>query len=233
MKGKLSRDVRNAARAVAAPCLAVALVAGCGGSTSRDAATPAGAPARASAATAGQAARNAEVREQRDAQRVWCGYLQALYLRADEEATSWPRYQQCAEAITMASPAMLRATADCSLVALQRFQGDPFTATYAAEVSRCGVEAIERATVPASDLAPFVTTLCGRVSSCEEVDFAECRTRLEEELAPHLMRAVGSMNQRGREQLEACLGTVSCENIGGQISSCIEPIMDNLLWLPS
>jgi len=236
VKGKVRRDVRTAARALAASALAAAaaLAAGCNGSTPRDAAAPAGAPAaRAAAATPEQQGEEAEARDLRDAQRAWCSYLQALYLRADDTATSWPRYQQCAEATTMASPAMLRETADCSLLALQRFQGDPFTAEYAAEVSRCGVEAIEHATMSEADLAPFVTAICGRISSCEHIDPAECRQRLEAGLAPHLMRAIGSMNRRGRAQLRGCLSAVPCQDISEQISACIEPIMDDLLWLPS
>jgi hypothetical protein len=70
--------------------------------------------------------------------------LQALYLRAAEGETSWPKFQECAGATTTAAPAMLQATAECSLRALDHFQGDPFTTAYAAEVSRCGAEAMDR-----------------------------------------------------------------------------------------
>lgn len=229
------RDIHTAARTLSACCLAAALAVGCGGSapTRTRAAAPARPSSGAPAETADARAETADAREQIGAQRAWCNYLQALYLRAADGATSWPRFDQCTEATTMAAPKMLRATADCSLRALQRFQGDPFTAEYAAEVSRCGVQAIEMSSVPAGDLAPFVAALCGRVTSCEDVDYAECRQTLEAGLGEHLTRAVGSMNQRGRAQLRTCLGAVRCEDIGRQITACIEPIMDNLLWLPS
>lgn len=211
------------------------MLAGCGGATPTQ--TQAAAPTKAStgapAGTAGAQAEDNEEREQVGAQRAWCSYLQALYLRAAEGATRWPRFEQCTEATTMAAPKMLRATADCSLRALQQFQGDPFTAEYAAEVSRCGVQAIEMSTAPVSDLAPFVAALCGRVASCEEIDYAECRQTLEAGLGEPLTRAVGAMNHLGRAQLRTCLGAVRCEDIGDQITACIEPIMDNLLWLPS
>jgi hypothetical protein len=225
------RDIRTAARALFACCLTAALAAGCGGSAPR-----AAAPARASSgapATTTEESAEVEAREQIGAQRAWCSYLQALYLRAAEGATSWPRFQQCTEATTMASPKMLRQTADCSLRALQRFQGDPFTAEYAAQVSQCGVQAVEMSTAPASDLAPYVAAICGRVTSCQDISYAECRQSLEAGLGEHLTRAVGAMNQRGRTQLRACLGAVRCEDIGDQVTACIEPIIDNLLWLPS
>jgi hypothetical protein len=166
------------------------------------------------------------------AQRAWCEYLQALYLRAAEGAAGWPRLEQCLQARTMASPKMLRQTAECSLRALQSFPGDPFTVEYAAEVSRCGAAALDMSAASAADLAPYVAAICGRVAACEAINYAECRESLEQGLGPHLRRAVGAMNERGREQLRTCFGGVSCVEIGQQISACLEPIMDSLLWLP-
>ncbi len=51
-------------------------------------------------------------------------------------------------------------------------------------------------------------------------------------LGPHLERAIGAINSRGRSHLRACLKTVACDSIGAQVTSCLEPIMDDLLWLP-
>jgi hypothetical protein len=220
------------ARTVIVLATPLALVTSSGCSTSRGAPPQPAAKAEAPLTPAERAAA-VEEQDQRTAQRAWCGYLQALYLRAaDGGATSWPRYQQCTQVTTMASPQMLKRTADCSLNALQSFSGDPFTPEYAAEVTRCGSEALDAMIVTQTELAPFVATLCGRVASCGEVSFEDCRETLEMGLGPHLERAIGAINTRGRTQLRACLKTVSCDAIGAQVTTCLEPIMDDLLWLP-
>jgi hypothetical protein len=210
-----------------------ALALGCGGAPQKatgEAAAPAEKPAAAAAPAQPPMSKEQEAA---DAQRAWCDYLQALYARAAVGGSDWPRYQQCLQARTVASPKMLRQTAACSHRALQSFQGDPFTVEYAAEVSRCGAQAIEMSEASRADLAPYIAAICGRVTTCEaEVDYAECRQGLEEGLGPHLRRAVGAVNERGREQLRTCFSAVTCEDMGGQITACLEPLMDSLLWLP-
>ncbi len=222
------RSTRRALVPLALPAALVAALGACSSAPTKPAATASVAPEL----TAEQRAERAEAAEQRSAQRSWCNYLQALYLRAAEGATTWPRYRQCTEVTTMASPALLQRTADCSLQALNAFQGDPFTPEYAAEVTRCGAEALDAMVVTQSELAPFVATLCGRVATCNHVAFDECRETLEMGLGPHLERAIGAINSRGRAQLRACLKTVGCDAIGAQVTTCLEPIMDDLLWLP-
>lgn len=237
MKGTFrARDVRAAAAALGASSV-LALSLGCASAPAPQTGSAAAPkPAAAAKPKAPQAQKKLAVtvaeREQGDAQRAWCTYLQALYLRAAEGADRWPRFDQCLEARTMAAPRMLRRTADCSLRALNSFGGDPFTVEYAAEVSRCGAEALDTAAEAAPDLVPYVAAICGRVAACEDVDFTECRASLEEGLGPHLQRAVGAMNDRGRDQLRACFSVVSCDDIGSQITACIEPLLDSLLWLP-
>ena len=224
-----NRNNVTRARSVGALLLAGALVAGCGG---RSSSPPAKSAQTIAPITAAEKAEVVEAREQRDAQRSWCNYLSALYLRAAEGAKAWPRYEQCIEVTTTASPKMLKRTAECSLTALQQFKGDPFTAEYAAQVSRCGADAIEAMVVTQSELAPFVATICGRMSTCGNVGYAECREGLEEGLGPHLERAIGAINTRGRAQLRACLKGAACDELGAQITSCLEPLMEGLLWLP-
>ena len=236
MKGTFrARDVRALAAALGASSMLAVVGPGCASSPASSSGAAA-APAKQAAAPKQEPRKKAAVsvaeREQRDAQRAWCTYLQALYIRAAEGADRWPRYDQCLEARTMAAPRMLQMTADCSLSALQQFQGDPFTVEYAAEVSRCGADALETSAAAAPDLVPYVAAICGRVAACEDVDYSECRASLEEGLGPHLQRAVGAMNDRGRDQLRACFSVVGCDDIGSQITACIEPLLDSLLWLP-
>lgn len=219
------------AAAIVLVALGSGIVAACGG-----AAAPPAAPEAHRAPVLTNEDRHAmvEAKAQRDAQRTWCAYLEALYLRAADGATSWPRFQQCTEITTMAAPEMLRRTADCSLEALRQFPGDPFTMEYASEVSRCGAMALDAMALEQSEVAPFVSAICTRASSCGQVqDFGECREHLASGIGHHLGRAVGAMNRRGREQLRSCLRTASCTELGTQISACLEPIMDALLWLPS
>ena len=248
---RLGHHTRAAATALLLGAGFVVLAPGCAGSSQQPTPTaqrvkPVGRPpadersaqaardrAARSQASAAQTQRPAGAeQEQRAAQEAWCGYLQELYLRAAEGAGEWPRYQQCMEAQSMASPRMLRETAECSRRALANFQGDPFTVAYAAEVSRCGAEALDSAAATAPDLVPYMAAICGRVAQCEGIDAAECRQTLEEGLGPHLKRAVGAMNERGRGELRACFNALSCDDIGSQLNACIEPILDGLLWLP-
>ena len=191
-----------------------------------------------------------EARQQRQAQRAWCNYLDELWVRTAHAPTAdpaldvpgaamprevprhWPRFEQCLEVTTTASPVLLRKTADCSLAALRRVQGDPFTPAHAAEVSRCGAEAIQGMQVSKSELEPFVSTICTQVSSCGEIGMMECSTGLREQFGPDLERAVGAINSRGRTELKACLKGVPCRGAGGHIAGCLEPLMENLIWLP-
>lgn len=238
-RARPGHHARAAAPLIVAAGLIVAVAPGCGAapaSSTSAAATPAQAGKVATTQGTKQAPapgpQTAE-EEQRAAQQVWCSYLQDLYLRAaGPGAGGWPRYPQCLEVRTMASPRMLRQTAECSRRALDRFEGDPFTMEYAAEVSRCGAQALDSAADTAPDLVPYVAAICGRVVECEDVDFAECRETLEAGLGPQLQRAVGAMNERGRTELRTCFSGMTCGDIGEQMSACIEPILDSMLWLP-
>jgi hypothetical protein len=169
---------------------------------------------------------------QGDAQHAWCTYLEALYLRATDGAKSWPRLSQCNVVRTPAAPAMLRRTAECSIAALRKFDGDPFTPAYAAEVTRCGRASLDATTMPASELAPFVKSICARAVACGTLTDAACHEAIADTLGPSLCRAVGAINERGRAELRACLDSAACDGVSDQITGCLTPIMDRLLWLP-
>ena len=177
-------------------------------------------------------AASSEEDAQRTAQHVWCKYLEALFLRSTDSAKTWPRFAQCDVVRTPAAPAMLQRTADCSMVALQRFNGDPFTPAYAAEVTRCGRESLDATTMTEGELAPFVKTICARSVACGRATDGDCRLALVETLGPNLRRALGAVNPRGRGELRACLESAACDAMSDQITGCLTPIMDRLLWLP-
>lgn len=221
-----SRGRALRSRALAPAALIAAALVGCAGK--------ARAPAAVAPAPSSEEDRlvRAETEEQRAAQKVWCNYLQALYVRSTGAATPWPRFAQCAAATTTAAPEMLRRTADCSRKALDGFRGDPFTPEYAILVGRCGNEAIDALAATERDVAPYVAVLCGRANVCGGVDLDECRDRVGAGLGPHLERAVGAINRKGRARLRSCLRTAACSDLGSQVSSCLEPIMEDLLWLP-
>jgi len=40
------------------------------------------------------------------------------------------------------------------------------------------------------------------------------------------------MNRSGRDELHICLRASSCEDLKGRIPTCLEPLLDRLLWLP-
>jgi hypothetical protein len=221
-------------RSTLAACFGATLIglfcaAGCGagGDASR-----AAAPRARPSVPAPSPAEVAEARELAQAQLAWCAYLQELYVRAQEGATKWPNFEECAKVRTTASPRMLKQTADCSLRALKQFEGDPFTAEYAAEVSRCGSEALDSMRVSPAELAPIVATVCGRAASCGQIGYAECRQGLEEGLGPRLERALGALNTRARTEVRTCLRSATCADVGAQIASCLEPVLERILWLP-
>lgn len=225
------------------PVLLVFIAEGC----SSPAASGPKAPAQSGLSNAEKTAL-AEASEEKDAQRVWCEYLEALYQRAmasadddsgkrpaahaDKPEAAWPSLGECLGARTMASPEMLRRTAKCSRAALEKFDGDPFTREYAAAVSQCGAQALDAVEASGPEVVPFVTAICGRMVSCGDVTFDACKDDLSKGIGPHLERAVGAMNKRGREALEVCLRGISCGDVGSQVVGCLQPIMDGLLWLP-
>ena len=173
-----------------------------------------------------------EDERQRGAQHSWCKYLEALYLRATDGARTWPKLAQCEVVRTPAAPAMLQRTATCSMAALQKFKGDPFTPAYAAEVTRCGHESLDGTTMLATELTPFVQVICARAAACGTATEFECTDAVVSQLGPSLRRAIGAVNERGRVELRACLTSAACEETSEQITACLTPIMDRLLWLP-
>lgn len=226
MKGIQHRSLAGIAGATVA-----LVIAGCAGSSTKAVRTPA---KGASAPNAkGRAAPvEPEVLTEQDGQRLWCGYLQQLYKRADQNAAAWPRYAECIQVKTTASPKLLKQTAECSQKALDAFVGDPFTAAYAAEVSRCGTSALEATVASKAEIEPFIADLCARAVACGQFDPAQCRASFSGSLEVSLQRAVGAMNRTGREEFHACLRTSTCEDLKGRVPACLEPIMDRLLWLP-
>jgi hypothetical protein len=232
VKGNLHRSIVGAAFGSVA--LFVASTAGCAASPAPSSAVR----SEPSRTTAGASARrhppsaDREARVQQRAQHAWCGYLEALYLRANTDASAWPRLKECVAVESTATPEMLTQTADCALRALNAFEGDPFTAAYASEVSRCGVEALNAAAVTSDELEPFVDALCRRTVACGKESYAECRESFNTVAIMNLERAVGVMNRSGRAELRACLHASSCEALSSQMSTCLDPILDKLLWLP-
>ncbi len=175
---------------------------------------------------------SAESPEQKDAQRVWCEYLDALHRRAGVADATMPSFQKCLEARTYAAPQMLRQTARCSREALDHFEGDPFTREYAATVARCGSTALDSCEAQRSELEPFIVTICSCVDRCGGAEQTECIMKLDGGLNIHLSRAVGALNDRGRQAFQTCLTQLSCGEVGSQIIRCLDPIMEGLLWLP-
>lgn len=226
----------SGARALPSAALVLSLsVVGCASAQS----TPmtvvhVGATASPPTATAASAAVSPTEDEdaQRAAQHVWCKYLEALFLRSTDGARTWPRLAQCEVVRTPAAPKMLSRTAECSMAALQKFEGDPFTPEYAAEVTRCGRESLDATTMSMTELTPLVKAVCARAVACGTATELECYASVDEALGPSLRRAVGAINPRGRAELRACLDSASCDAISEQITGCLSPIMDRLLWLP-
>src|SRR6478609_7190608 len=96
--------------------IAAMAIAGCAASP-----TPAPSKSTAPSAKARPPLTHEGVNADRAAQRTWCSYLKALYLRAEDGATEWPSFNECVEVKGTAAPALLEQTAACSLRALNAF----------------------------------------------------------------------------------------------------------------
>lgn len=166
------------------------------------------------------------------AQRRWCAYLDALYHRATQDGSSWEQLERCNAETSTAAPEMLERTAACSQEALDGYSGDPFTDAYAAQVKRCGTTVLEAMALSAAEVEPYVLTICQRVATCGGAPVDECRANIAERVSPRLGRALGALNVESRAALRACLQTAACEDVTEQISGCLEPILDRLLWTP-
>jgi hypothetical protein len=169
---------------------------------------------------------------QTKAQQSWCAYLEALYQRASGDGTRWSKLGECLAEGSTASVGMLERTAACSHKALDGFAGDPFTDAYAQEVRRCGAEALEATALSEQELEPFTSALCRRAVACGTAEYAPCLADFDGSLGSKLRRAIGAINVESRARLRACLEASACEGVASQMSSCLEPIMDRLLWLP-
>jgi hypothetical protein len=209
-----------------APLLLLLVGAGCAR------AAPPTAPSVAQVASREPIALRTESREQR-AQRVWCEYLDALYRRATSRDVRWSHHEECLHAPSTASPAMLERTATCARRALDGLAGDPFTPAYAEAGRRCGSEALDASALAGPALEPFLQAICKRAETCDSMAYAECRAAIAPRLAARLGRAIGALNDASQARLAACLAHAACdEPMGDRLSGCVEPIMENLLWLP-
>lgn len=170
---------------------------------------------------------------QQRAQEAWCAYLDLLYHRATQVDSPWARRSECLGQRSTASPVMLERTASCARRALERFDGDPLTAAYAAEVRRCGAEALDAGTLSAAELEPWLDAICKRAETCDKAPYAECRASIATRITERLGRAIGALNDQSRERIRACITQAACSSsMGDRLGGCVEPVMDRLLWVP-
>jgi hypothetical protein len=166
------------------------------------------------------------------AQRAWCAYLEALYHRATRNNASWEQLDRCNAELSTASPEMLERTAACSRKALDDFGGDPFTDAYAAEVKRCGAAALEAMALDVGEVEPYVALACRRAATCGKGDVAECQADLMSRFGHRLCLAIGALNAPSRISVRRCLQTAACGSAEDDLSTCLDPMLDKLLWTP-
>jgi hypothetical protein len=169
---------------------------------------------------------------QTQAQQTWCGYLDALYTRAIGDGSRWGKLGDCLAEGSTASARLLARTAECSRKALDGFAGDPLSDAYAEEVRHCGAAALEAAALSPEEMEPYTSVLCERAVACGTVDYAPCLAVFEGPLGAKLRRAIGAINVESRARLRTCLEAAECADVPSQVSACLEPIMDRLIWLP-
>jgi hypothetical protein len=166
------------------------------------------------------------------AQKSWCTYLDALYHRATHDGTRWPQLGECSAQTSAAAPEMLERTAACSQQALDGFEGDPFTPAYAAAVKRCGSTVLETLALQPEEVEPYVAVICERASACGSMAPGDCHADVSVQMGKRLGRALGALNAESRLTIRKCLATAECQDVADQISTCLEPVLDRLLWTP-
>jgi hypothetical protein len=170
---------------------------------------------------------------QQRAQHAWCDYLETLYRRSSPSGAPWDQLGACKAHLTTASPELLERTVACSRSALQGFSGDPLTEAYAAEVRRCGAGAIAALTLPPAQIEPYLALVCERAAACGGKSSAvECASDVSARYGAKLGRVIGIINEEGRSEVRRCLRTAACQDVGDQIASCVDPVLDRLLWTP-
>jgi len=193
------------------------------------------APAKDAAALAPLAARQLarlkEARELRDGRVAWCSYLDSLYRRGQGTPSRWLDFDECVTTPTTASGAMLKATAACSMDALQNFDGNPFTKPEYGELAGvCGAVALDRSSSTGEELAHLTSTICARANACGISRPGSCELKVESTLGTHLDRVLGALNSKAKGELRRCISHSGCGDIGDNITACLEPIMDRLLY---
>jgi hypothetical protein len=166
------------------------------------------------------------------AQHAWCSYLEALYHRAVKDGSTWDQLRKCNTETSNASPEILERTAACSRKALDDFRGDPFTDAYAAEVKRCGTAALETTALDPDEVEPYLALACQRAAACGNGSLAECQAELTSRLGHRLCLAIGALNGPSRIGVRHCLQNASCASGEDVLSSCLDPVLDKLLWTP-
>ncbi len=188
------------------------------------------APVRATAARA-QAASAAELAEARalgEGRLAWCSYLQELYRRGQGDA-NWPGFDACMRTATTGSAEVAKVAAECSMRVLDGFGGSPFSEEYANRAGLCGSEAIERSSADARDVDRLALAICVHADACGAAPPA-CRLRVETAMGPQLTRVVGALNRPARRELARCITRTSCGEIADDVTGCLEPLMDRLLY---
>jgi hypothetical protein len=170
---------------------------------------------------------------QHRAQHAWCSYLDALYHRAMQDGSTWGLLARCNAYTSTASPEMVERTVACSRQALEGFTGDPFTDAYAEEVKRCGSSVIDAMAFPAEDVEPYVAVLCERAAACGAAQNSQCRADVARRVGKRLGRALGALNPSSRIALRQCLQKAECQDAAEQVTGCLDPILDRLLWTPN
>jgi hypothetical protein len=200
---------------------------------SHPATTPAASPKKSQAPTPPfESSMPEPAQAQVRAQHAWCAYLEALYHRAVMNGSAWDQLNKCNTEGSNASPEILERTAACSQKALDDFSGDPFTDAYAAEVKRCGTAALEATALEPDAVEPYITLACQRASACGKETLAECQTELTARLGHRLGLAIGALNGQSRIAVRRCLQTAACAGAEDQLSTCLDPLLDKLLWTP-
>jgi hypothetical protein len=115
--------------------------------------------------------------------------------------------------------------------ALTTFEGNPFTKPEYAEIAgMCGAVALDSSSSTEQELAHLTSAICSQATACGVSTRNACAYRVEASLGTHLEKVLGALNSNARSELSRCISHASCGDVAENITGCLEPIMDRLMY---
>lgn len=161
------------------------------------------------------------------AQAEWCGSLAKVIGGGDK----WEHLADCKAARSTASAPYLRGMTKCFAARLES-AGDQ-APDHSQIVVDCNDEVVVG--LPADDVLgkEVIDARCDRMSRCEKVAVAECKTAVEKLESSQRAMFTVTYNAGALHEIAECLASASCTDDEEKArDACYKPSADKLVWFP-